>query len=361
MYYENMNNANCLQHDIQLEAFQGGGSSDGRAPELKNFWVYNILGELKLFFAAICMEGLGYEEINVMGKQVKNSESIAYVLFNIVGNHGECNQWVVHMNGEQGSDLQGFFWCTQERGNITLKPMDMDIDQYMEVLERGCLLIQNNSKFQYINNESKQGAKNAYWEYRKEMMAWECHGCSYDKYMQHVIDGCIARQVEEIIKEGDDESEKIESQPLTNDRVKEKVGTRSSGRVRADSGSKYNLSDYNIPTKKMGYLAMESTDFRFVGPDRLPVTIDSIDKCLEVANIIRNTSLPNYRMARIPLTSGLNIPAWERELQGYPNDRLLQYIKFGFPLSLRSPDSLHNQEVSNHFSARQYPQDIQKY
>ena len=66
-------------------------------------------------------------------------------------------------------------------------------------------------------------------------------------------------------------------------------------------------------------------------------------------------------MARIPLTSGLNIPAWERELQGYPDDRLLQYIKFGFPLSLISPDRLHNQEVSNHFSARQYPQDIQKY
>ena len=83
MYYENMNNANYLQHVIQFEAFQGGGSSDSRVPELKKFGVYNILGELKLFFAAISMEGLGYEEINVMGKQVKNSESIAYVLFNM--------------------------------------------------------------------------------------------------------------------------------------------------------------------------------------------------------------------------------------------------------------------------------------
>ena len=130
---------------------------------------------------------------------------------------------------------------------------------------------------------------------------------------------------------------------------------------RVEACTNYYLSDYNIPTKKVGYLAMENTDFRFVGPDRPPVTIDSIDKCLQVANIIRNTGLPNYRMARIPLTSGLNIPAWEHELQGYPDDRLLQYLKFGFPLSLTSPDSLHNQEVSNHFSAPQYPQDIQKY
>ena len=179
--------------------------------------------------------------------------------------------------------------------------------------------------------------------------------------MQHVIDGCIARQVEKIIIEGDDESKKIESQPLTNARFKEKGGTRSSGRVRVEACTNYDLSDYNIPTKKVGYLAMENTDFQFVGPHRLPVTIDSIDKCLQIANIIRNTGLPNYRMARIPLTSGLNIPAWERELQGYPDDRLLQYLKFGFPLSLISPDSLDNQEVSNHFSARQYPQDIQKY
>ena len=109
-----------------------------------------------------------------------------------MSNHGECNQWALYMKGEHGSDLQGFFWCTQERGDISLKPMDMDIDQYMEVVKRGCLLIQDNSKLQYITNESKQGSKNAYWEYKKQRMAWERYGCSYEKYMQHVIDGCIA-------------------------------------------------------------------------------------------------------------------------------------------------------------------------
>ena len=339
MYYENMNNANYLQHDIQFEAFQGGGSSDSRAPELKKFWVYNLLGELKWFFAAISMEGLGYEGINVMGRQVKNSESIAYVLFNIVSNHGERNQWALHMKGEQGSDLQGFFWCTQERGDISLKPMDRDIDQYMEVVKRGCLLIQDNSKLQYITNQAKQEAKNTYREYKKQRMAWERHGCSYEKYMQYVIDDCIARQVEKIIIEGDDESKKIESQPLTNARVKEKVGTHTSGCVRVEACTNYDLSDYNIPTKKVGYFAMENTDFRFVGPDRLPVTKDSIDKCLQVANIIKNTGLPNYHMATIPLTSGLNIPAWERELQGYRSE----YNSFVAACVYRPPGSCTTQ------------------
>ena len=53
------------------------------------------------------------------------------------------------------------------KGDISLKPMDRDIDQYMEVMKRDCLLIQDNSKLQYITNQSKQGAKNAYWEYKK--------------------------------------------------------------------------------------------------------------------------------------------------------------------------------------------------
>ena len=40
---------------------------------------------------------------------------------------------------------------------------------------------------------------------------------------------------------------------------------------------------------------------------------------------------------------------------------LLQYIKLGFPLSLTTTDSLSNTEVTNHFSANQYPDAVQDY
>ena len=53
------------------------------------------------------------------------------------------------------------------KGGHKFKPMDRDIDQYMEVVKRGCLLIQDNSKLQYITNQAKQEAKNTYWEYKK--------------------------------------------------------------------------------------------------------------------------------------------------------------------------------------------------
>ena len=73
------------------------------------------------------------------------------------------------------------------------------------------------------------------------------------------------------------------------------------------------------------------TEFEFIGPDKEPVFIDSVDKLIKIANSIRNSGLPNYRGIRIPIKSGLNIEAWEKYLQYYVDKRVLQYIKFGFP------------------------------
>ena len=40
---------------------------------------------------------------------------------------------------------------------------------------------------------------------------------------------------------------------------------------------------------------------------------------------------------------------------------MLQYIEFGFPLSLTNPHELNNTEVTDHFSACQYPCQVQEY
>ena len=57
----------------------------------------------------------------------------------------------------------------------------------------------------------------------------------------------------------------------------------------------------------------------------------------------------------------MNLPAWEKYLADYPDQRIYQYFKFGFPLSLTDADSIHNTDISNHFSALQHPQAIQQY
>ena len=47
------------------------------------------------------------------------------------------------------------------------------------------------------------------------------------------------------------------------------------------------LTDFHFPDKRRYFLLLESGSFNFVSPDRLPVTIDSVDQCIDIANIIR--------------------------------------------------------------------------
>ena len=108
-------------------------------------------------------------------------------------------------------------------------------------------------------------------------------------------------------------------------------------------------------------MAQENTDFDFIGPDRQPVAITTLPQLLDIADIIRSTGFPNYKVARIPISSGLNVKAWEFHLKHYSDKQILQYIKFGFPLSLTDASELGNKEVINHYSACQYPEEVQKY
>ena len=121
------------------------------------------------------------------------------------------------------------------------------------------------------------------------------------------------------------------------------------------------VTDFHFPDKCRGFLLLEYGSFNFVGPDRLQVTIDSVDQCINIANIIREAGKPNYQQARIPLNSGLNIHKWEKYLANYPFPKFLQYLKFGFPLSIANPDSITNNTVTNHFSALQYPKQVTEY
>ena len=43
-----------------------------------------------------------------------------------------------------------------------------------------------------------------------------------------------------------------------------------------------------FPDKRSGYIALQRNNFQFIGPDRDEIMIDSIEKCLEIAQIIRD-------------------------------------------------------------------------
>ena len=111
----------------------------------------------------------------------------------------------------------------------------------------------------------------------------------------------------------------------------------------------------------MGHLAHDPIDFELIGPDRSPFWIDTVDQYVAVVIIIQATGMPNYRAATIPASSSLNISAWETDLVDYPDKRLIQYLKFGFPLSLSNDNNLHDTDILNHVSALQYPEAVKEY
>ena len=82
-------------------------------------------------------------------------------------------------------------------------------------------------------------------------------------------------------------------------------------------------------TKIIGFLNHSVDEFQFIGPDRFPVK--TFDQCFSIASTIASTGLSNYAQEKIPLTSGLNIQEWERELVDYPHKMFIEYFKFIFP------------------------------
>ena len=110
-----------------------------------------------------------------------------------------------------------------------------------------------------------------------------------------------------------------------------------------------NRPDFSFPDKTRGHLVHADTSFQFIGPDRDLVQIDSVQKCIEVADIILSIGLPNYRMAHIPIRSGLHLRAWEHYLTDYQDQHLLQYLTLGFPLSVHKDDTLSCRHLVNNF------------
>ena len=108
-------------------------------------------------------------------------------------------------------------------------------------------------------------------------------------------------------------------------------------------------------TDDVGFLMKEDITFSFIGPDRNPQKISSIEEFITIADLVLETGKPNYMQARIPIASGLNIDKWATILKDFPNQKLIQYLQFGFPLSLTKDTTLCNTNIENHSSALHHP------
>ena len=241
---------------------------------------------------------------------------------------------------------------------------------YLEVLKTiNCEVIKilNVANQMDLGSSMNQNPKLTYDNYCKDQQVWQYYQCDYVTYLTKIIDALIDNDNQEItdhdIKHDNDLGEQISQQdsPKGITPSENKSKELSDRKTKIFSIRPSQARDFNYPDKKVGYLTQVQTDFQFIGPDREPVELNSIDILLNIANIIRDTGQPNYKCTRIPIKSGLQVEAWEKYLRDYLDRRVLQYIKFGFPLSLINPSELNNTKITNHFSACQYPQQVQEY
>ena len=219
-----------------------------------------------------------------------------------------------------------------------------------------------NVKFQSVVNKSEDIyhlPELAHQDYMKDLQTREKYNLSYTEYMECIID--------ELIINSNCRNDNVCDSGLTAPThepykhiLEPHPNLHSSpvilGRVHADI-----LKDAYIPSKRLGFLSHHPRKFEFTGLDRNPITIKTIEECIRWARVIRSTGCPNYKLARIPLNSRLNIPAWEELLMDYPDKHLIEYLKFGFPLSITNSQAIHNQSIVNHHSALQFSEAVEEY
>ena len=281
------------------------------------------------------------------------------------------DQWVhvVHIQDTE-MEVNGYYELARVTNDslCSLLRCDHLPEGYLQVIENiKCKIV----KLQFKGNQRQINvnidAKLAYDNYSQDLKSWQQYGCDYDSYMDRVMDQLIRYETELELSYNNNGSHDTglyitvnSSDNQGNNTESRDIGVikPSVSRLKPDRSK---MKDFNYSDKTMGYLAQASTDFRFIGPDRCPIKLDSVDMLLKTASIIRDTGQPNYKVARIPIESGLNVAAWEKYLENYSDKRIIQYIKFGFPLSLIDPHGLNNTKVTNHFSDCQYPQQVQAY
>ena len=201
--------------------------------------------------------------------------------------------------------------------------------------------------------------KLAYDNYMKDIWCFQTYGCSYMVYMNQLIDTLILQQdhMETLKTEG--------CRPVTTT-IAQTVHSRSVAAVLSlpphiDIDSPGISRDFNVNSKITGFLNHKVADFTFIGPNRQIQKTNDIEAYMNMAKAISDSGVPNYRCARFPLHSGLNIQAWDHYLRDYHDKFLIQYLTYGFPLSAVDRNLSCNTVITNHYSALQFPDAIDEY
>ena len=116
-------------------------------------------------------------------------------------------------------------------------------------------------------------------------------------------------------------------------------GAQGRGFKNGDSGK------HEKASASVRYLCVSDLNLHVVGENNLMLK--------RIFDIVASTGQPNYRGARMPLPSALNIDRWRCELRGY-SDYKMQYLEYGWPIGIDRQAVLRS-HFANHASALAHP------
>ena len=97
------------------------------------------------------------------------------------------------------------------------------------------------------------------------------------------------------------------------------------------------------------------------GKENEVLDMNNSDAYLDTVSDILSSGLPNYHGMRIPLPSVFNWRYIEKHIGSYYDGRLIDYLKFGFPLGLYGREGIRSNATANHHLAIAYADDIDKF
>jgi hypothetical protein len=83
-------------------------------------------------------------------------------------------------------------------------------------------------------------------------------------------------------------------------------------------------------------------------------------QCLRIYDVVRQSGVPNFLHARIPLPHNLNMEAWSTYLQGYSDVSLVEFLTYGWPVGFDAHNPIET-TFENHASACRYPTHVDAY
>ena len=296
----------------------------------------------------------------------RDSTGVFYKVYHNVDyssiNSSKCYDNIIYVYPHANIDIKGFYYlCNRSLYDCPVLPegnLCVYATSFINILVECCGVHKSYSKL--VMND-----------FCKEKYIQETFQCSYNTYMENVIDYLISKEeinLTVITDSGSSDCDNIVDYELDrrttaqqldsyNCHIPNGIAAHMQGMISKNAVGR----DANESDKVVGFISHKPSNFKFVGPDRKPQVIDNIDKCLTIAKTIQSTGVPNYQQARIPLKLDLNIEQWELELKDYPDTLLIEYLKFGFPLSLVALNEFNNTHIINHFSATQHPEEVERY